>query len=103
MQQSHPRNDNRRQINDTVIRCLAQQLSKEPNNQVREVIAAAIGGIGLPEALPCIDSLLKSLEQQLKAVEPVDPQVKCMSVWAVGQLACLETIKKASGALLQML
>ena len=67
------------------------------------MIAAAIGGIGLPEALPCIDSLLKSLEQPLKAVDPVDPQVKCMSVWAIGQLACLETIQKASCALLKML
>jgi hypothetical protein len=92
MHQSLPSNDHRRQINDAVIRCLAQQLSKEPNNQVKEVIAAAIGGIGMPEALPCIDSLLKSLEQPPKAVEPVDPQVKCMSVWAIGQLACLETI-----------
>ena len=45
-----------------MIKCLAHQLLKEPNNQVKEVIAAAIGGIGLPEALPCIDSLLKSLE-----------------------------------------
>jgi HEAT repeat protein len=86
-----------------VIKCLAHQLLKEPNNQVKEVIAAAIGGIGLPEALPCIDSLLKSLEPPSKASNPVDPQVKCMSVWAIGRLASLETIQKAGGALLKML
>ena len=51
-----------------MIKCLAHQLLKEPNNQVKEVIAAAIGGIGLPEALPCIDCLLKSKEPPSKQV-----------------------------------
>ena len=82
-----------------MIKCLANQLFKEPNTQVKEVIAAAIGGIELPEDLHSIDSLLKSLEPPSKASNPVDPQVKCMSVWAIGQLACLETIQKAGGAL----
>jgi len=31
---------------------------KEPVNQVKEVICAAIGGIGIPEALPCLESLI---------------------------------------------
>ena len=82
-----------------MIKCLANQLFKEPNNQVKEVIAAAIGGIELPEDLHSIDSLLKSLEPPSKASNPVDPQVKCMTVWAIGQLAWLETIQKAGGAL----
>ena len=59
-----------------MIKCLANQLFKEPNNQVKEVIAAAIGGIELPEDLHSIDSLLKSLEPPSKASNPVDPQVK---------------------------
>jgi hypothetical protein len=32
---------------------------------VKEVIAAAIGGIGLPEALPCLEVLLKTIDQDL--------------------------------------
>ena len=82
-----------------MIKCLANQLFKEPNNQVKEGISAAIGGIELPEALHSIDCILKSLEPLSKASNLVDPQVKCMSVWAIGQLACLETIQKAGGAL----
>lgn len=37
-------------ISDAVIKTLSQHLLKEENTQVKEVIAAAIGGIGFPEA-----------------------------------------------------
>ncbi len=48
----------KRQINDEVVKTLGKQLIAETNNHVKEVIAAAIGGIGLPEALPCLNKLL---------------------------------------------
>lgn len=48
---------------------------------------AAIGGIGLPEALPCLDAIIKTLSNK------ADSQVKCMAVWALGRLACLKTIQ----------
>jgi hypothetical protein len=41
------------------VKGLAKQLFTETNNQVKEVIAAAIGGVGLPEALPCLGKLLQ--------------------------------------------
>ncbi len=34
---------------------------KEEKAQVREVIAAAIGTIGLPEGEQCVENLIKSL------------------------------------------
>jgi hypothetical protein len=37
---------------------------KEENAQVKEVIVAAIGGIGFPEASPCIDQIVKHLRKQ---------------------------------------
>ena len=40
----------RKSITDSVIKALNTQLNKEESTQVKEVIAAAIGGIGLPEA-----------------------------------------------------
>ena len=45
----------RKDISESVIKTLSSQLHKEDNVQVKEVIVAAIGGIGLPEAKPCID------------------------------------------------
>jgi HEAT repeat protein len=39
-------------------------LIAESNNHVKEVIAAAIGGIGLPEALPCLNKLLQTIENK---------------------------------------
>lgn len=45
----------RRDISEIIIKTLVLQLSKEENAQVKEVIVAAVGGIGLPEARPCID------------------------------------------------
>ena len=65
------------------------------------MIAAAIGGIGVPEAQPCIDSLLQALQPVKKCA--VDPQVKCMAVWAIGRLASLETIAKTRSQMLQSL
>ena len=57
---------------------------------MKEVVVAAIGGIGLPESLPCLDSLIKLVDEK-----KLDPQVKCMAVWAIGRLACLRAIKMA--------
>jgi hypothetical protein len=37
-------------ISEQIIKTLAQQVLKEEKFQVREVIAAAIGTIGIPEA-----------------------------------------------------
>ena len=51
-------------ISEQIIKTLSQQLHKEENAQVKEVIAAAIGGVGLPEAQPCLDSLLKCLKKK---------------------------------------
>lgn len=65
------------------------------------MITAAIGGIGLPEALPCLEHLLKVLEQP--KLGGSDPQVKCMAVWALGRLACLRTIKLSSQTMLKVL
>ena len=63
---------------------------------------AAIGGIGLPEALPCLETILKVLETPKKG-STADPQVKCMAVWAIGRLACLRTIKLAGKIMPKML
>ena len=46
-----------------MIRTLSTHLLKEENAQVKEVVAAAIGGIGLPEAQPCLDALIKNLRK----------------------------------------
>ena len=62
---------------------LAHQLLKEEKMAVREVIAATIGQIGLPECSSCFDSLCKCV---LKDDE--DPNVKAMAVWALGRLSC---------------
>jgi hypothetical protein len=39
---------------------------------VKEVIAAAIGGVGLPEALPCLGKLIQVIQGagQKKQVDP---------------------------------
>jgi len=37
-------------INDKVVKALCSHLLKEEDCLVKEVVAAAIGGIGLPEA-----------------------------------------------------
>jgi hypothetical protein len=37
-------------ISEKVVKTLSQRLTKEEDPLVKEVIAAAIGGIGLPEA-----------------------------------------------------
>ena len=88
------------------MRTLGQQLLKEENSQVKEVIAAAIGGIGLPEAQPCLDSLMKSLRKTgpTRVSKQVDePAVRCMSVWAIGRLASTTTMRKASKVLIEIL
>jgi hypothetical protein len=51
----------RQQISDQVISGITKQLSIETNNLVKEVLVAAIGGIGLPEALPCLEMLIKTI------------------------------------------
>jgi len=89
-----------------VIKTLSAQLQKEENTQVKEVISAAIGGIGLPEAQPCLDSLIKNLRKSgpTKISKSVDePAVRCMAVWAIGRLASTTTIKKASKILIDAL
>lgn len=48
---------------DSVLKALSGQLNKEESTQVKEVIAAAMGGIGLPEAQVCLDSLIKYLKK----------------------------------------
>jgi hypothetical protein len=41
--------NNKKRISESVLKTLSTQLGKDLSSQVREVIAAAIGGIGLPE------------------------------------------------------
>ena len=53
----------RRSISEAVLKALSSQLNKEESTQVKEVIAAAMGGIGLPEAQVCLDSLIKYLKK----------------------------------------
>ena len=96
----------RLQISDTIVKTLGAQLLKDENGQVKEVIAAAIGGIGLPEAQPCLDSLTKSLRKSgpTKTSKQVDePAVRCMTVWAIGRLTSTLTIRKASKTLIDCL
>jgi hypothetical protein len=49
-------------INDKVVKSLCSQLLKEEDCTVKEVVAAAIGGIGLPEAQIAVDALVKTLQ-----------------------------------------
>jgi hypothetical protein len=49
---------------------------------VREVIAASIGTIGLPEGEQCVDSLIRTI-----SIPDEDPNVKAMCVWSLGRLA----------------
>ena len=96
----------KRLITDTVVKTLSTQLLKEENTQVKEVIAAAIGGVSLPEAQPCLDSLIRNLRKSgpTKISKSVDePAVRCMAVWAIGRLASTVTIKKASKMLIDAL
>ncbi len=51
---------------------------------MREVIAATIGTIGLPEGEYCLESLLKTI-----SIPDEDPNVKAMCVWSVGRLASI--------------
>lgn len=53
---------------------------------MREVIAAAIGTIGLPEAECCVDALIKII-----SIPEEDPNVKAMCVWSLGRLASPQT------------
>ena len=53
----------RRPISDSALKALNSQLNKEESTQVKEVIAAAMGGVGLPEAQMCLDSLIKYLKK----------------------------------------
>lgn len=69
---------------------LTQQLQKEDKAQVREVIAAALGTISLPEAEPAVDQLIRNLSHPEE-----DPNVKAMCVWAIGRLATPVTGHKA--------
>jgi hypothetical protein len=48
-------------ISEKVVKALASSLVKDEDCLVKEVIAAAIGGIGLPEAQICVESLIKVL------------------------------------------
>jgi HEAT repeat protein len=57
-------------------------LLKEDKVQVREVLAAAIGTIGLPEGESCVDALIKCT-----SIPDEDPNVKAMCVWSLGRLA----------------
>ena len=57
---------------------------------MREVIAAAIGTIGLPEAEYCVDQIIKNLSSPME-----DPNVKAMCVWSLGRLASSVTGQKA--------
>ena len=96
----------KRHVSESVIKTLSVHLNKEENTQVKEVIAAAIGGIGIPEAQPCLDALIKNLRMSgpTKISKSVDePAVRCMAVWAIGRLASTITIKKASKMLIDAL
>ena len=73
------------QISDTMIKTLIYMLNKEETYQVREVVAAAIGQIGIPEGLQTFESLAKIIDK-----EEEEPNVKAMAVWAIGRLACPE-------------
>lgn len=71
--------------------------------QVKEVIVAAIGGIGLPEALPCTEHLVKHMRKapnNKPAPWSDQPQVKCMAIWALGRLACTKAIRRAHDVIL---
>jgi len=96
----------RRPISDSTIKALCSQLNKEQNPQVIEVIVAALGGIGMPEAQPAIDFLTKNLKRQT-AKKPAAweniPQVKCMAIWTIGRLGSRSTIKKAHDILIACL
>ena len=96
----------RKSINDCVIKALNSQLNKEESTQVKEVIAAAMGGVGLPEAQMCLDSLIKYLKRsgQTKTNKNVEePAVRGMAVWSIGRLASVKTIAKASNILMAAL
>ena len=60
-------------------------LLKDESAQVREVIAAQIGTIGIPEGHACIDALCRIINR-----EDEDPNVKAMAVWAIGKLSSPE-------------
>jgi hypothetical protein len=62
----------KRQISEEVVKGLAKQIAVETNNQVKEVIAAAIGGVGLPEGLPCLSKLLQVIKGN-NSKKQVDP------------------------------
>ena len=96
----------RKPISEAVVKTLCAQLVKEENAQVKEVIVAAIGGIGMPEAAVCIDHLVKHLRKQpnQKAAPWADqPQIKCMAIWALGRLPSRQTIRKAHDVLINAL
>lgn len=65
---------------------------------MREVIAASIGTIGLPEGEQCADALIRCLQ-----VSDEDPNVKAMCVWSIGRLATHQTGLKASRILVAAL
>jgi HEAT repeat protein len=77
-------------VSEQVVRVLGQQLLREEKPQVREVLAAAIGTIGLPEGLPCVEALIQNISRNEE-----DPNVKAMSVWSLGRLATYSTGQKA--------
>ena len=81
-----------------MLRTLSTQLLKEEKAQVREVIAASIGTIGLPEAEQCVDSLIRCLQ-----TPDEDPNVKAMCVWSIGRLATYQTGQKATKILVAAL
>jgi HEAT repeat protein len=71
---------------------------KEEKAQVREVIAAAIGTIGLPEGEQCVENLIKCLSNADE-----DPNVKAMCVWSLGRLATHQTGQKSKKILVAAL
>ena len=65
---------------------------------MREVIAAAIGTVGLPEGESCVESLIRCLSNNDE-----DPNVKAMCVWSLGRLATPQTGEKAKKILVSAL
>lgn len=65
---------------------------------MKEVIAASIGTIGLPEGTLSVDCILKLMQNQEE-----DPNVKAMAVWALGRLASPQTGSRAQKVLIAAL
>ena len=99
----------RQMISEQIIKTLSTQIIREEDHQVKEVIAAAMGGIGLPEAQPCVESLIKILKETAsktgyKKMNKSDaPNVRGMAVWALGRIVSVHTLTKVSRSFLSVL